>query len=222
MGTPPHILTPRTHPRVPLFVGEALLAVLQDQSDVTLPLSMGTWRLGLDHTSALFAQVPHATPGTLTVRRLVDCGKSELGVRLEAGSSPTYGHSGLCPCLSQSKVSTLVCLGFAPMLVSPGDQRVSAVRGAEHTGEGQLFFLSTDSSLTLAIHPVARPPPLPRLIYPLLLQQVERIGDIEERGKILVSLMYSTQQGGLIVGIIRCVHLAAMDANGYSDPFVKL
>ncbi|XP_011354357.1 rabphilin-3A [Pteropus vampyrus] len=51
---------------------------------------------------------------------------------------------------------------------------------------------------------------------------VERIGDIEERGKILVSLMYSTQQGGLIVGIIRCVHLAAMDANGYSDPFVKL
>uniref|UniRef100_A0A8C9BKT3 Rabphilin 3A n=1 Tax=Phocoena sinus TaxID=42100 RepID=A0A8C9BKT3_PHOSS len=52
--------------------------------------------------------------------------------------------------------------------------------------------------------------------------QVERIGDTEERGKILVSLMYSTQQGGLIVGIIRCVHLAAMDANGYSDPFVKL
>ncbi|ERE74988.1 rabphilin-3A, partial [Cricetulus griseus] len=53
-------------------------------------------------------------------------------------------------------------------------------------------------------------------------EEVERIGDIEERGKILVSLMYSTQQGGLIVGIIRCVHLAAMDANGYSDPFVKL
>ncbi|KAM4827343.1 rabphilin-3A isoform 2-T2 [Thomomys bottae] len=53
-------------------------------------------------------------------------------------------------------------------------------------------------------------------------EQVERLGDVEERGKILVSLMYSTQQGGLIVGIVRCVHLAAMDANGYSDPFVKL
>uniref|UniRef100_A0A8C6A5A9 Rabphilin 3A n=1 Tax=Marmota marmota marmota TaxID=9994 RepID=A0A8C6A5A9_MARMA len=53
-------------------------------------------------------------------------------------------------------------------------------------------------------------------------EQGERIGDIEERGKILVSLMYSTQQGGLIVGIVRCVHLAAMDTNGYSDPFVKL
>ncbi|NXN14899.1 RP3A protein, partial [Indicator maculatus] len=54
------------------------------------------------------------------------------------------------------------------------------------------------------------------------LLKVDRGGDVEERGKILVSLMYSTQQGGLIVGIVRCVHLAAMDANGYSDPFVKL
>uniref|UniRef100_A0A8C8RW99 Rabphilin-3A n=1 Tax=Pelusios castaneus TaxID=367368 RepID=A0A8C8RW99_9SAUR len=53
-------------------------------------------------------------------------------------------------------------------------------------------------------------------------EEVDRGGDVEERGKILVSLMYSTQQGGLIVGIERCVHLAAMDANGYSDPFVKL
>ncbi|NWU17349.1 RP3A protein, partial [Cephalopterus ornatus] len=63
-------------------------------------------------------------------------------------------------------------------------------------------------------------PPVP--ISGLFLLQVDRGGDVEERGKILVSLMYSTQQGGLIVGIVRCVHLAAMDANGYSDPFVKL
>ncbi|XP_067862430.1 rabphilin-3A [Heptranchias perlo] len=47
-------------------------------------------------------------------------------------------------------------------------------------------------------------------------------GETEERGRILVSLLYNSQQGGLIVGIIRCVHLAAMDANGYSDPFVKI
>ncbi|KAL2079561.1 hypothetical protein ACEWY4_025305 [Coilia grayii] len=47
-------------------------------------------------------------------------------------------------------------------------------------------------------------------------------GDVEERGRILISLMYSTQQGRLIVGVVRCVHLAAMDANGYSDPFVKI
>uniref|UniRef100_A0A8C1HUX2 Rabphilin-3A n=1 Tax=Cyprinus carpio carpio TaxID=630221 RepID=A0A8C1HUX2_CYPCA len=46
--------------------------------------------------------------------------------------------------------------------------------------------------------------------------------EIEERGRILISLMYNTQLGHLIVGVIRCVHLAAMDANGYSDPFVKI
>ncbi|XP_078741241.1 double C2-like domain-containing protein beta, partial [Lampetra fluviatilis] len=44
----------------------------------------------------------------------------------------------------------------------------------------------------------------------------------EERGRILISLRYSTQRGGLVVGVVRCVHLAAMDANGYSDPFVKI
>ncbi|XP_061071823.1 rabphilin-3A-like [Conger conger] len=47
-------------------------------------------------------------------------------------------------------------------------------------------------------------------------------GDVEERGRILISLMYNTQLGRLIVGVVRCVHLAAMDANGYSDPFVKI
>ncbi|XP_029999742.1 rabphilin-3A-like isoform X2 [Sphaeramia orbicularis] len=47
-------------------------------------------------------------------------------------------------------------------------------------------------------------------------------GDVEERGRILISLMYNTQQNRLIVGVVRCVHLAAMDANGYSDPYVKI
>uniref|UniRef100_G3PSF6 Rabphilin 3A homolog (mouse), b n=1 Tax=Gasterosteus aculeatus TaxID=69293 RepID=G3PSF6_GASAC len=46
--------------------------------------------------------------------------------------------------------------------------------------------------------------------------------DSEERGRILVSLTYSSQQGRLIVGVVRCAHLAAMDSNGYSDPFVKI
>ncbi|MBN3280519.1 RP3A protein, partial [Polyodon spathula] len=53
-------------------------------------------------------------------------------------------------------------------------------------------------------------------------EEVNHSGEVEERGRILVSLMYSTQLGRLIVGIVRCVHLAAMDANGYSDPFVKI
>ncbi|XP_069613449.1 double C2-like domain-containing protein beta isoform X1 [Ranitomeya imitator] len=44
---------------------------------------------------------------------------------------------------------------------------------------------------------------------------------LEERGRILISLKYSSQKSGLLVGIIRCAHLAAMDANGYSDPYVK-
>ncbi|XP_061764139.1 rabphilin-3A [Nerophis ophidion] len=46
--------------------------------------------------------------------------------------------------------------------------------------------------------------------------------DSEERGRVLVSLMYHSQQGRLIVGVVRCAHLAAMDSNGYSDPFVKV
>ncbi|XP_041053022.1 double C2-like domain-containing protein beta [Carcharodon carcharias] len=45
---------------------------------------------------------------------------------------------------------------------------------------------------------------------------------LEERGRILISLKYSSQKTGLVVGIARCAHLAAMDANGYSDPFVKM
>uniref|UniRef100_A0A4W5QP37 C2 domain-containing protein n=1 Tax=Hucho hucho TaxID=62062 RepID=A0A4W5QP37_9TELE len=46
--------------------------------------------------------------------------------------------------------------------------------------------------------------------------------EAEERGRILVSLTYSSQKGRLIVGVVRCAHLAAMDSNGYSDPFVKI
>uniref|UniRef100_A0A674MQI5 Rabphilin 3A homolog (mouse), b n=2 Tax=Takifugu rubripes TaxID=31033 RepID=A0A674MQI5_TAKRU len=46
--------------------------------------------------------------------------------------------------------------------------------------------------------------------------------DSEDRGRILVSLLYNSQQGRLVVGVVRCAHLAAMDSNGYSDPFVKV
>uniref|UniRef100_A0A3B4YZW0 Double C2-like domain-containing protein beta n=1 Tax=Stegastes partitus TaxID=144197 RepID=A0A3B4YZW0_9TELE len=37
------------------------------------------------------------------------------------------------------------------------------------------------------------------------------------RGRILVSLCYNTEKGCLLVGIIRCAHLAAMDSNVTSD-----
>nr|XP_051686181.1 double C2-like domain-containing protein gamma [Oryctolagus cuniculus] len=44
----------------------------------------------------------------------------------------------------------------------------------------------------------------------------------EERGRVLLSLCYNSRRGGLLVGVLRCAHLAPMDANGYSDPFVRL
>ncbi|XP_061607814.1 double C2-like domain-containing protein beta isoform X1 [Phyllopteryx taeniolatus] len=44
---------------------------------------------------------------------------------------------------------------------------------------------------------------------------------LEERGRIMISLKYNTPKSCLVVGIIRCAHLAAMDANGFSDPYVK-
>ncbi|NWV13910.1 DOC2B protein, partial [Ptilonorhynchus violaceus] len=54
--------------------------------------------------------------------------------------------------------------------------------------------------------------------------QIDKTEDksLEERGRILISLKYSSQKQGLLVGIVRCAHLAAMDANGYSDPYVKI
>ncbi|KAK1158411.1 hypothetical protein AOXY_G23322 [Acipenser oxyrinchus oxyrinchus] len=44
---------------------------------------------------------------------------------------------------------------------------------------------------------------------------------LEERGRIMISLKYSSQKAGLLIGIVRCAHLASMDANGFSDPYVK-
>lgn len=41
-------------------------------------------------------------------------------------------------------------------------------------------------------------------------------------GRIQVSLKYKSQKSQFVVGIIRCAGLAAMDSNGYSDPYVKI
>ncbi|CAI9715995.1 double C2-like domain-containing protein beta isoform X1 [Octopus vulgaris] len=43
-----------------------------------------------------------------------------------------------------------------------------------------------------------------------------------ERGKILLSLCYKPSEQLLSIGVVRCANLAAMDSNGYSDPFVKI
>lgn len=63
----------------------------------------------------------------------------------------------------------------------------------------------------------------------------EQLRSLEERGRLLLCLQYvppatdgevqgeskERARGGLCVGVKRCAHLAAMDVNGYSDPYVK-
>ncbi|XP_017339831.1 double C2-like domain-containing protein alpha isoform X2 [Ictalurus punctatus] len=59
----------------------------------------------------------------------------------------------------------------------------------------------------------------------------EQLHSLEERGRLLLSLQFlppsvegdgEAQRGGLCVGVQRCAHLAAMDVNGFSDPYVKM
>ncbi|GAA6076271.1 double C2-like domain-containing protein alpha [Tachysurus ichikawai] len=58
----------------------------------------------------------------------------------------------------------------------------------------------------------------------------EQLHSLEERGRLLLSLQFlppsvegdgEARRGGLYVGVQRCAHLAAMDVNGFSDPYVK-
>uniref|UniRef100_H3CM20 Double C2 domain alpha n=1 Tax=Tetraodon nigroviridis TaxID=99883 RepID=H3CM20_TETNG len=65
--------------------------------------------------------------------------------------------------------------------------------------------------------------------------ETEQQRSLEERGRLLLCLQYlppacdgdvqgeakDRARGGLCVGVRRCAHLAAMDVNGYSDPYVK-
>uniref|UniRef100_A0A3Q3GBD2 Double C2 domain alpha n=1 Tax=Labrus bergylta TaxID=56723 RepID=A0A3Q3GBD2_9LABR len=54
--------------------------------------------------------------------------------------------------------------------------------------------------------------------------ETEQHRSLEERGRLLLCLQFlppSRARGGLCVGVKRCAHLAAMDVNGFSDPYVK-
>ena len=57
-----------------------------------------------------------------------------------------------------------------------------------------------------------------------MLSQLDKEDELSEndRGRILLALRYDTKQQKLYVRIVRCAQLAAMDSNGYSDPFVKM
>ncbi|XP_056626768.1 double C2-like domain-containing protein alpha [Triplophysa dalaica] len=66
----------------------------------------------------------------------------------------------------------------------------------------------------------------------------EQQRNLEERGRLLLCLQFLSAsqyaerlgqteakehaKGGLCVGVRRCAHLAAMDVNGFSDPYVKI
>ncbi|XP_039334026.1 double C2-like domain-containing protein alpha isoform X1 [Saimiri boliviensis] len=74
--------------------------------------------------------------------------------------------------------------------------------------------LASPSSMSAALRGIS--------CYLKELEQAEQgPGLLEERGRILLSLSYNSRRRGLLVGILRCAHLAAMDVNGYSDPYVK-
>ncbi|XP_067419938.1 double C2-like domain-containing protein alpha isoform X2 [Emydura macquarii macquarii] len=72
--------------------------------------------------------------------------------------------------------------------------------------------LASPSSMSAALRGIS--------CYLRELEQAEQ-WELEERGRILLALTYSSERRGLLVGILRCAHLAAMDVNGYSDPYVK-
>jgi len=78
------------------------------------------------------------------------------------------------------------------------------------------------------------------LIPSCLQWENEQLHSLEERGRLLLSLQFlppvssadadveggrggeGRRSGGLCVGVKRCAHLAAMDVNGFSDPYVKM
>lgn len=75
--------------------------------------------------------------------------------------------------------------------------------------------------------PLKRLPPMELKHFDVLLEKriptTDKADDIlEERGRILVSLLYSVKRQALVVGVVRCAGLPAMDSSGFSDPYVKM
>lgn len=60
-----------------------------------------------------------------------------------------------------------------------------------------------------------------RILEPKSEDELAEMTPDDSRGRIHVSLCYISKDHKLVVGIIRCANLIAMDSNGYSDPYVK-
>ncbi|XP_055511301.1 rabphilin-3A isoform X2 [Leucoraja erinacea] len=142
---------------------------------------------------ALSHSVPSQPPPTVDLGYVA--AKEERGVRQSSQFAAPSGSPPLPPSHQQQQQD---------------EEDEEAYDSDEPTTLGALEFSLTYDQVNNALH------------CTIVRAKAECGAETEERGRILISLLYSSQQGGLIVGIIRCVHLAAMDANGYSDPFVKI
>uniref|UniRef100_A0A8C7IX18 Double C2 domain alpha n=1 Tax=Oncorhynchus kisutch TaxID=8019 RepID=A0A8C7IX18_ONCKI len=103
----------------------------------------------------------------------------------------------------------------------------------EFIGESRVPLKRVKPDQTKHFHTcLEHPPPLPspttmgtalRGISCYLREQWEneQLHSLEERGRVLLSLQFLPPGEGLCVGVQRCAHLAAMDVNGFSDPYVK-
>lgn len=60
-----------------------------------------------------------------------------------------------------------------------------------------------------------------KILEPKSEAEMEDTTSDDSPGRIHISLCYVSKQQELVVGIIRCANLVAMDTNGYSDPYVK-
>uniref|UniRef100_A0A8C6UMY9 Double C2-like domains, alpha n=1 Tax=Neogobius melanostomus TaxID=47308 RepID=A0A8C6UMY9_9GOBI len=101
----------------------------------------------------------------------------------------------------------------------------------ELIGESRVALKRVKPNQTKRFHTcLEHPPPLPspsatgealRGISCYLREwEKEQLQSLEERGRLLLSLQVLST--GLCVGVKRCAHLAAMDVNGFSDPYVKI
>ncbi|XP_034045594.1 double C2-like domain-containing protein alpha [Thalassophryne amazonica] len=120
----------------------------------------------------------------------------------------------------------------------------------EFIGESRVALKRVKLGQTKHFHTcLEHPPPLPsptatgealRGISCYLREwEKEQLHSLEERGRLLLALQFVCPVGveekagekggggegrreGLCVGVKRCAHLAAMDVNGFSDPYVKI